>query len=346
MNSPVEDRLREALGEAGAMLDVGALRPLAAPDRRRFRVDMRLAAAAAAVVVAGAATVVGVTGVTGSGSQDGMTRAASQPTTPDQVDVSVFLCTGREPDKKACQGHAVTEEQKTTLAESLRRIPEVTSVRFEDRRAAYERFRKAFADYPGILGKVTSDELPESYHITVNRDRQRPVSEAAQEMPGVALVSNPAMAGVEGYSAASLRDLADLTAFLCNTSSVQPACDRYAASKTSKRGRAITATDLTKLQEQLRAMPEVRKVHFEDQGEAYAKFKKSYSANKAMLSAVKVEDMPMSFRIFLRPGADAAKVGAKVRSRPGVAQVIEMRCVVLPAILLGDHGLERKDVCR
>ncbi|MBN6050799.1 hypothetical protein JYK22_02540, partial [Nonomuraea sp. RK-328] len=340
----VEDRLREALSEAGTTVEVGALRPLVVPDRRRFRVNMRLAAVgAAAVVVAGAATVVGVTG---SGADDGVTMAASQPQAPAQADLSVFLCTGREPDKKVCQGRAATEEQKTALAESLRRIPGVASVHFEDRQAAYERFRAAFADYPDILGDVKEDELPESYRITVDRGRDpKAVAVVAQKMPGVALASNLSMAGMGGYTPAGLKNREDIAAFLCNASSVGPACDRYAARKTSKHGKAVTVDDRKSLEKQIRAMPEVRKVDFESRPEAYANFKKLYSGNKALLSAAKMTDMPESFRIFLRPGVDPAKVAAELRARPGVSQVIEMKCL-LPAILHADHGLERKDVCR
>ncbi|NUW32618.1 hypothetical protein HTZ77_14420 [Nonomuraea sp. SMC257] len=344
MNSPVEDRLREALGEVGATVEVGALRPLMVPDRRRFGVNMRLGlVGAAAVVVAGAATVVGVMGVTGSGADDGATMAASQPQAPAQADLSVFLCTGREPDNKVCQGRAATEEQKAALAESLPRIPGVASVHFEDRRAAHERFRAAFADSPDVLGDVKEDELPESYRITVDRGSDpKAVAVVAQKMPGVALAANVTMVGL---GPAGLKNREDIAAFLCNASSVGPACDRYAARKTSKRGKAVTVDDRKSLEKQIRAMPEVRKVDFQSRAEAYANFKKLYSGNKALVSAAKVADMPESFRIFLGPGVDSAKVASELRARPGVSQVIEMRCVALKATLLADHGVERTNVC-
>ncbi|GAA2301803.1 hypothetical protein GCM10010149_58860 [Nonomuraea roseoviolacea subsp. roseoviolacea] len=344
MNSPVEDRLREALGEAGATVEVGTLRPLMVPDRRRFGVNMRLGlVGAAAVVVAGAATVVGLTGVTGSGADDGVTMAASRPQAPVQADVSVFLCTGRELDQKACQGRAATEEQKTALAESLRRIPGVASVYFEDRPAAYQRFRRVFAGDPDVLGKVKADELPESYRIMVSHGTElKAVSGLAEKMPGVALVSDRTMTG--GFTPASFRQAPMINVFLCGPSSREPTCDTYAASKPSRHGKAITNADLKKLEQQIKAMPEVREVRFEDQAHAYAQFKRSFTGNKALLSATKVEDMPQSFRISLKPGVDTYKVAPRLH-RPGVAQVVVERCLALPSLLRINHGVDRNDIC-
>ncbi|MFI6787633.1 permease-like cell division protein FtsX [Nonomuraea sp. NPDC050383] len=337
MNSPVEDRLREALTEAGAKVDTGALRPLVVPDRRRFRVDVRLAAAAAAVVVAGAATVAGFT-LSGAGEEASVASARAQ--TPDQADVSVFLCTGLELDKKVCQGRAATEQQTKALAESLSRLPGVASVFFEDRRSAYERFRKAFADRPDIVAKVKADDVPESYRIMLESgSKPQPVSAAAEKLPGVALVSDRTMTD----AAAALRNKpVDISVFLCVGSSNLPSCKSYEASrKTSKHGKGITAEDTNKLAREIRAMPGVQKVIFEDQLQAYEKFKKAYTQNKALLAATEVSDMPMSFRVRLTTGTDSAKVAATLRTRPGVAQVVDQKCSLAQFMLMTDHGISR-----
>ena len=72
MNSPMEDRLRDALTEAGATLDPSTLKPLRAPERR-FRVDLRLLSVATVVVLAGATTTV----VLGAGGGDAASASAS-----------------------------------------------------------------------------------------------------------------------------------------------------------------------------------------------------------------------------------------------------------------------------
>ncbi|NUW43656.1 permease-like cell division protein FtsX [Nonomuraea rhodomycinica] len=344
MNSPVEDRLREALGEAGATVEVGALRPLVVPDRRRFGVSMRLAAVgAAAVVVAGAATVVGFT-VSGAGEEVSVASARAQA--PDPADVSVFLCTGLEEDKQACQGRAATEQQTKALAESLGRLPGVARVFYEDREAAYERFRKAFAGQPGIVARVKADDVPASYRLTLGPGvRPQPVSAAAKTLPGVAQVSDRTVT----ETAARFRDKpVDISVFLCVGSSDLPSCKSYEASRrTSKHGKGITAEDTDELARAIKAMPGVQEVIFEDQEQAYENFKKAFTGNKALLAATKVTDMPMSFRVRLRAGTDSAKVAATLRTRPGVAQVVDQKCSLTQFRLMADHGISRMltDVC-
>ncbi|WP_253770711.1 permease-like cell division protein FtsX [Nonomuraea roseoviolacea] len=339
----MEDRLREALGEAGATVEVGTLRPLMVPDRRRFGVNMRLGlVGAAAVVVAGAATVVGFT-VSGAGEEVSVASARAQA--PDPADVSVFLCTGLEEGKQACQGRAATEQQTKALAESLGRLPGVAKVFFEDRRTAYERFRKAVADRPDIVARVKADDVPASYRITLEPGaRPEPVSAAAKTLPGVAMVSDRTMTD----AAAAVPNKVDISVFLCVGSSDLPSCESYEASrKTSKRGKGITAEDTDALEREIKAMPGVQKVTFEDQQQAYKRFKKAYAGNKTLLTAVKVTDMPLSFRVRLKAGTDSAKVAATLRTRPGVSQVVEQKCSLALFRLMADHGISRTftDVC-
>ncbi|MET7463801.1 permease-like cell division protein FtsX [Nonomuraea sp. NPDC005501] len=334
MNSPVEDRLREALTEAGAKVDTGALRPLVVPDRRRFRVDVRLAAAAA-VVVAGAAT---VAGFTASGGDQQRASVAAAPKAPERV-VSVFLC-GVKGDP--CQGGAATGQQKADLATSLRRVPGVARVSFEDRKSAYERFRKAYTGQRKILEAVKAEQVAESYRVVLRPGAQpQPVYAAAKGLPGVALVSDLHMIG--GLSEDSLKQTPDVTVFLCEPFSDTPPCKRYEARSDTS---GISIEDITKLNRTIMAMPRVREVRFESQVEAYQEFKRAYADNKTLLDATKVEDMPQSFRVYLKPDADSTKVAAALARQPGVSQTMDGRCQVLRVTLARDYGITTlKDTC-
>ena len=106
MNSPMEDRLREALAEAGATVDPSTLRPLQSSGRPRARVDFRLLAAAGAVVLAGA-----VTAAVLISPGDEQRAAVANPPVSEKGprEVRLFLCssTSKSPD---CAGAATAEQ--------------------------------------------------------------------------------------------------------------------------------------------------------------------------------------------------------------------------------------------
>ncbi|MET7463803.1 permease-like cell division protein FtsX [Nonomuraea sp. NPDC005501] len=341
MNSPVEDRLREAFLEGGAESEAGALRRLVVPDGRWMRMGMRLAVVAAAVVVAEAGT---VWNVTASHADERAAVATARTRVPVRADVLVFLCTGREKDHELCHRRAATEEQKKALAASLREVPGVAKVTFEDRRTAFKRFRTAFAGQSDIVSKVRAADVPESYQVTVlpGTKLERVVA-AAKRMPRVALVSDRTM--TDGYNPARFKGADDVTVFLCGASSPEPSCKKYERSKTLKRGKGVTADDRKKLGREIKAMPEVKKVDFEDQAEAYASFRKEFADNKALLAVTSASDMPESFRIQLESDTDSSKVAATLEKRPGVAQAMDMRCFAAGTRLSTDHGIEREGIC-
>ncbi|NUW43654.1 permease-like cell division protein FtsX [Nonomuraea rhodomycinica] len=337
VNSVVKHHLHEGLSEA----DGGALRRLEVLGGRWRRVATRLAVAATAVWVLG----VGTAGSVAASSAGEGAAAAPWTQTLRRADVSVFLCTGREERDDFCHGRPTGERQKRTLAVSLRKVPGVAKVTFEDRKAAYKRFRKAFADQPDIVAKVRPEDVPESYQITVRKGTKlAKVVGAAKRMPGVALVSDRTMTG--GYDLTDDKNTDHVVVFLCGASSLasSSACEKYEKSKTSKRGKGITAEDRDALEREIKAMPEVKKVHFEDQAEAYASFREAYADNKALLSATRKSDMPESFRIRLKSDADSPRVAAVLGERPGVAQAMDVRCFSLNTKLYVGHGIS-SDLC-
>jgi hypothetical protein len=134
MNSPMEDRLREALAEAGATVDTSTLRPLHGAQRSRFRVDLRLVAVAAVVVL------VGVAGAVGMGGPGDVDYAVAVNPEPDRQkgkgEMAVFLCLKQLPKEPPCQGRDVTAEEMKAVNAVVRQLPEVESVAFIDQVSA------------------------------------------------------------------------------------------------------------------------------------------------------------------------------------------------------------------
>lgn len=97
----------------------------------------------------------------------------------DKVEVSVFLDTG------------ATAAQKAQLATSLRADPLVQKVYFEDRAAAFSRFRQEFRDSPSLVADVSPDQLPESYRVKLRDPRQfAAVAAEYSYRPGVSEVQD------------------------------------------------------------------------------------------------------------------------------------------------------------
>ncbi|WP_326552038.1 permease-like cell division protein FtsX [Micromonospora sp. NBC_01813] len=108
------------------------------------------------------------------------------------------LCEGVPPD--AANGVAIflseqiTGAQRDAIETALRADPRLSTVQYESRQAAYERFLELYRDpppevvlaEPDLLERVTPDQLPESFRITLADPAMYPqVGPALRELPGV-----------------------------------------------------------------------------------------------------------------------------------------------------------------
>jgi cell division transport system permease protein len=108
----------------------------------------------------------------------------------DRVEVSVYLC-GEASTGAQCQGVPVTDEQRRSIGEDLRALPQVQEVFYESQEEAYQRFREQFADSPDLVDNVTADALPESYRVKlVDPTQFDVVASAFAERPGVEQVQD------------------------------------------------------------------------------------------------------------------------------------------------------------
>ncbi|MEV4299186.1 permease-like cell division protein FtsX [Microbispora rosea] len=181
--STIEDRLRDAMAaRARTVPDDGLDHALPAPRGMRPR---GLAIAAAALAVA--CTIVGIARLANP-SPDPREVALSvmslSGAADSSVDVSVFLCTDSSPFKR-CRGGAVTTGEKENISRALRARRDVQTIVFEDRRTAFENFRRSKAD-PELLQVTRVEDMAESFRLKLAPGADPlAVARAASELAGV-----------------------------------------------------------------------------------------------------------------------------------------------------------------
>jgi cell division protein FtsX len=106
----------------------------------------------------------------------------------------------------------------------------------------------------------------------------------------------------------------EISIYLCKKIDPFPQCKGEKANK-------------AKIAEALWSRPDVEWLRFESQAEAYKNYREQHAKNSVMLSAIQVKDMPESFRILPKQGADWGAIIATAKALPGVANVIDQRCV-------------------
>ena len=126
---------------------------------------------------------------------------------------------------------------------------------------------------------------------------------------GIGLLINAQVGSMNTYWSGKVQ----ISAFLCKKNDVFPAC----------KGRgAISDAEKAQMETQIKAMPQVEQVHFENKQQAFENFKATFSANSAFLAAVKVDDMPESFRVKLKDPLDYKAASAQLSGTQGVSYVV------------------------
>ncbi|MEZ7126366.1 permease-like cell division protein FtsX [Nonomuraea sp. AD125B] len=334
MNSPVEERLRAALAEAGATIDPDTLRPLPAPARRRSWMDARLLVVGVAVTAGVAATAVGLT--LGSGD-DQIAVAAPARIEPGDADMTVFMCSTsalvvKEP---RCGGRDATAEQVSAVERAVRGLSQVEAAYTVDQQHAYDDFRADFAHNPPMLDAVKATDLPVSIRLTLKQGaNHREVETSLRALPGIGGITENTATEEVLKSRSEMR----VNVFLCTKGS----CGwerKPDGSMVVKEGKAATSAQKSALRKLIDGMPEVKSYTFEDQRAAYENFKREFASNKALVKATKASDLPESFRVLLKQGSDWATPVATLRRQPGVAGVFYMPCQQDSMLALSRYGM-------
>ncbi|WP_433514398.1 permease-like cell division protein FtsX [Nonomuraea sp. CA-143628] len=341
MNSPVEERLRAALTEAGATVDPSTLRPLQSLDRRR-RVDFRLlAVAGVTVVLAGAATVAALTSV---GDEQRAVAANSPISEKGPQEIRLFLCstTSKSPD---CAGGA-TAEQVAALRATLGERPDVEWLEFEDQATAYESFRQHYADNKAVIDGVEMSDMFASFRLKLKPGAD--VDALLGKAKAIGGVVASSRTSLNAQTGAAEPPKMEVSVFLCGDDSSLPGCGAVITPGRSKKdqhivraGKGITLAQQRAIATAIEKMPDVASVHFEDQQEAYENFRRSYADNKSLVLATKQSDMPTSFRLTMKRTSGGDTMIDKLLSMPGVAQVVDQRCMAEPLKIFTRYGISQ-----
>ncbi len=106
-------------------------------------------------------------------------------------------------------------------------------------------------------------------------------------------------------------------------------CESQSVSFTCKHSGPATDSQKAQLMHDLQSLPQVSKVYYESQAQAYSRFQQEYSNQPTFAKTVQKGEIPDSFRVKLRnPSTDYSAVADTVQGRPGVDQVIDERSIL------------------
>src|SRR5215468_8347190 len=105
-----------------------------------------------------------------------------------------------------------------------------------------------------------------------------------------------------------------LSIYLCTTTSVSPQCHENGPA---------TAAEKAQIQTDLKALPQVQRVFYESQAQAYQHFKQDFSREPSFTNLVNKSEIPDSFQVKLvNAQTDFDIVAGTVQGRPGVDQIV------------------------
>ncbi|GAA5044279.1 cell division transport system permease protein [Thermocatellispora tengchongensis] len=132
---------------------------------------------------------------------------------------------------------------------------------------------------------------------------------------GVGLMINAQVSNMKDFWS----DKVEVSVFLCGKDDPFPAC---------KNSGGVNEQEKQTLLAQIKSLPQVENVTFENQAAAYENFKAQYGADSVLVSAVKVEDMPESFRVKLKDPEAYGSVIEQLRGAPGVSNVVNQQDIL------------------
>ncbi|GGP87142.1 permease-like cell division protein FtsX [Streptosporangium pseudovulgare] len=129
---------------------------------------------------------------------------------------------------------------------------------------------------------------------------------------GVGLMINSQISTMKDFWS----DKVEVSVFLCKKVDPFPAC---------KGSGGVNAQERAALKQQIEAMPQVESVAFEDSAHAYEVYKSQNAGNTVLLSAIRAEDMPESFRVKLKDPDTYTAVIEQLKGAPGVSNAINQK---------------------
>jgi len=133
---------------------------------------------------------------------------------------------------------------------------------------------------------------------------------------GGTLLVNEQVDEMKGY----WYDKVEVTVWLCGTTSSSPNCA----------GAGVTQAQRDQIQKDLTATPQVDRVYYESQKEAYERFKEQFKDSPDLVANVSPDALPESFRVKLHNPEQFEVVSTAFTDRPGVDSVQDLKKALEP----------------
>lgn len=113
-------------------------------------------------------------------------------------------------------------------------------------------------------------------------------------------------------------DRVEVSVFLCADGDAAPPCN----------GRGVTEDQRQAILQEIKALPQVKKVYYESQEEAYAHFKEQFKGSPDLVNNTTADQLPESYRVKLKDPKKFAIIKSAIEGRPGVNSVIDQRALL------------------
>jgi cell division transport system permease protein len=111
-----------------------------------------------------------------------------------------------------------------------------------------------------------------------------------------------------------------LSVYLCTSGSASTQCSRNGP---------VTASEITSVRQTLQSDPQVSRVSYVSEAQAYRQFRQEFANNPSLIRDTLPSQIPSSFEVKLKNAqADATQVAAVVDGAPGVDQVVQNSSVL------------------
>ena len=112
----------------------------------------------------------------------------------------------------------------------------------------------------------------------------------------------------------------EISIYLCTATSVSSQC---------KENGAVTAAEISSIRSDLTRLPQVERVYYQSQTQAYQSFRHDFSQDPSFVSTVSEGEIPPSFEVKLKnPSADFEAVSGTVQGRAGVDDIVDDRSIL------------------
>lgn len=132
---------------------------------------------------------------------------------------------------------------------------------------------------------------------------------------GVGLMINAQVSSMKNF----WTDKVEISVYLCKKDDPFPSCENSGG---------VNEQEKAALEQTIKQMSEVESVAFENSAQAFENFKLQQGEDSVLVSAVKVDDMPESFRVKLKNPESYGAVVETLRGAPGVSNVVNQKALL------------------